>query len=99
MSWAISKHSSRAPASVIAGYGSGLVIPGVLIAESFTSFPGLGGGSRGFSWGVLIVDGAREIRPPPWQLIFPAALLTVTLFAVNVLGGHWRDALDGVDRC
>ena len=71
-----------------------LTVPGVIIAESFLSFLGLGVQEPQTSWGVLIADGAREMRSSPWQLVFPATMLAVTLFALNVLGDRLRDALD-----
>ena len=71
-----------------------LTVPGVIIAESFLSFLGLGVQEPQTSWGVLIADGAREMRSSPWQLAFPATMLAVTLFALNVLGDRLRDALD-----
>ncbi|MDE0658163.1 MAG: ABC transporter permease subunit [Gammaproteobacteria bacterium] len=71
-----------------------LTVPGVIIAESFLSFLGLGVQEPQTSWGVLIADGAREMRSAPWQLAFPATMLAVTLFALNVLGDRLRDALD-----
>ena len=71
-----------------------LTVPGVIIAESFLSFLGLGVQEPQTSWGVLIADGAREMRSSPWQLAGPATMLAVTLFALNVLGDRLRDALD-----
>ena len=71
-----------------------LTVPGVIIAESFLSFLGLGVQEPQTSWGVLIADGAREMRSSPWQLVFPASMLAVTLFALNVLADRLRDALD-----
>lgn len=71
-----------------------LTVPGVIIAESFLSFLGLGVQEPQTSWGVLIADGAREMRSSPWQLIFPATMLALTLFALNVIGDRMRDALD-----
>lgn len=71
-----------------------LTVPGVIIAESFLSFLGLGVQEPQTSWGVLIADGAREVHSSPWQLVFPATLLTVTLFAFNILGDRLRDAVD-----
>ena len=75
-----------------------LTIPGVIIAESFLSFLGLGVQEPQTSWGVLIADGTREMRSSPWQLLFPATLLAVTLYACNILGDRLRDALDGAAR-
>ena len=71
-----------------------LTVPGVIIAESFLSFLGLGVQEPQTSWGILIADGAREMRSSPWQLVFPAAMLTITLFAFNILGDRLRDAVD-----
>ena len=71
-----------------------LTVPGVVIAESFLSFLGLGVQEPQTSWGVLIADGAREMRSSPWQLVSPAAMLAATLFALNVLGDRLRDAVD-----
>ena len=71
-----------------------LTVPGVIIAESFISFLGLGVQEPQTSWGVLIADGARTMQSSPWQLLLPALLLAMTLFACNVLGDRLRDALD-----
>ncbi len=74
-----------------------LTVPGVILAESFISFLGLGVQEPDTSWGVLIADGAREMQTSWWQLAFPAAFLAVTLLACNVLGDRLRDALDRRD--
>ena len=71
-----------------------LAMPGVIIAESFISFLGLGVQEPQTSLGVLIADGARQLHSSPWQLIFPALALALTLFSLNVLGDRLRDALD-----
>ena len=34
----------------------------------------------------------------PWMLLFPAALLSVTLYCFNYIGDGLRDALDPKDR-
>jgi oligopeptide transport system permease protein len=35
---------------------------------------------------------------PPWMLLFPAALLSITLYCFNFLGVGLRDALDPKER-
>jgi oligopeptide transport system permease protein len=75
-----------------------LLVPKVILLESFLSFLGLGVQEPMTSWGVLINDGARSIQSATWLLIFPAAFLTSTLFALNFLGDGLRDALDPKDR-
>jgi oligopeptide transport system permease protein len=75
-----------------------LLVPKVILLESFLSFLGLGVQEPMTSWGVLIAEGARSIQSDPGRLLFPAAFLTTTLFALNFLGDGLRDALDPKDR-
>jgi len=75
-----------------------LVIPEVVMIESFLSFLGLGVQDPLTSWGVLIAEGAGDMETAPWQLIFPAFFLATTLFCFNFLGDGLRDALDPKDR-
>jgi oligopeptide transport system permease protein len=74
-----------------------LLVPKVILLESFLSFLGLGVQEPMTSWGVLISDGARAIEGAWWLLAFPAAFLVTTLFALNFLGDGLRDALDPRD--
>ncbi len=75
-----------------------LLVPKVILLESFLSFLGLGVQEPMTSWGVLIADGARNIQNAEWLLLFPALFLVSTLFALNFLGDGLRDALDPKDR-
>lgn len=75
-----------------------LTIPGVILAESFLSFLGLGIREPFTSWGVLISDGASTMETAPWTLVFPALFMAVTLFCFNFIGDGLRDALDPKDR-
>ncbi|MCZ6855084.1 MAG: ABC transporter permease subunit [Gammaproteobacteria bacterium] len=71
-----------------------LTIPGVILAESFISFLGLGIQEPNTSWGVLIADGTQTMESSPWTLIFPGTLLAVTIWCTNMLGDRLRDQLD-----
>ena len=75
-----------------------LTIPVVILAESFLSFLGLGVNEPLTSLGVLISDGANELRDRPWMLIIPASTMAITLLALNFLGDGLRDALDPKER-
>jgi oligopeptide transport system permease protein len=75
-----------------------LLVPKVILLESFLSFLGLGVQEPMTSWGVLISDGARNIQGAAYMLIFPALFLVTTLFALNFIGDGLRDALDPKDR-
>lgn len=71
-----------------------LLVPQVIILESFLSYLGLGVQEPMSSWGVLISQGAKSIPGAQWLLFFPSFFLTSTLFALNFIGDGLRDALD-----
>jgi peptide/nickel transport system permease protein/oligopeptide transport system permease protein len=74
-----------------------LTIPAVIIDESFLSFLGLGVQAPQASLGSLLADGAQAINPIRslwWMLVFPAAIMALTLLALNFLGDALRDLLD-----
>jgi len=75
-----------------------VTVPGVILTESVLSFLGLGVQEHMTSWGVLIQDGVGVMETAPWILLFPAALLSVTLYCINFVGDGLRDALDPKDR-
>jgi len=75
-----------------------LLVPQVIILESFLSYFGLGVQEPMSSWGVLIAQGKNNIPAANWLLIFPSLFLTSTLFALNFIGDGLRDALDPRDR-
>jgi oligopeptide transport system permease protein len=75
-----------------------ITVPAVILTESVLSFLGLGIQEPMTSWGVLIQDGAQMMEVAPWLLLFPAALLSLTLYCFNFLGDGLRDALDPKDR-
>ena len=70
-----------------------LTVPNVILLESFLSFLGLGIQPPQSSWGLLISYGVETMEEYPWLLIFPATVLSVTLFSLNFLGDGLRDAL------
>ncbi len=71
-----------------------LTVPQIILLESFLSFLGLGVRPPMSSWGSLLHDGAGAMQSYPWMLIAPAVCLSLTLFALNVVGDGLRDALD-----
>ncbi len=76
-----------------------LLIPDMIMAESFISFLGLGVQEPLTSLGALIAEGSKSIvQGSLWQLYFPLAFFTVTLYAFYFVGDGLRDALDPKDR-
>ncbi|MDM3869348.1 oligopeptide ABC transporter permease OppC [Proteus faecis] len=82
---------------VVVVYAS-LLVPSMILFESFLSFLGLGTQEPLSSWGALLSDGANSMEVSPWLLLFPASFLVVTLFCFNFIGDGLRDALDPKDR-
>lgn len=96
--WAIVfRHIVPNVLGVVVVYAS-LLVPSMILFESFLSFLGLGVQEPMSSWGSLLNDGAKSMEVAPWLLIFPAAYLTATLFCFNFIGDGLRDALDPKDR-
>ncbi|MET0742466.1 MAG: ABC transporter permease subunit [Microvirga sp.] len=75
-----------------------LLVPKVILLESFLSFLGLGVQEPNTSLGVLISEGAKNIQGAPWMLIYPSITLVTILFCLNFIGDGLRDALDPKDR-
>lgn len=71
-----------------------LSIPSAIFTESFLSYLGLGVTPPMASWGTMASEGNEAIMTAPWRLIFPALLISITIFAFNAVGDGLRDALD-----
>ena len=74
-----------------------LTVPVVILDESFLSFLGLGIEEPAASWGALLKEGSQAINPLEsrwWLLICPAAVMSITLLALNFVGDGLRDAFD-----
>lgn len=83
---------------VVAVYAT-LLVPLMILTESFISFLGLGVQPPLTSLGVLIKDGAGTMTYGTlWQLIFPLLFFVTTLFGFFFVGDGLRDALDPKDR-
>lgn len=76
-----------------------LLVPSMIIFESFISFLGLGVQDPNTSLGALISEGAANMNNGVlWQLIFPLIFFVLTIFAFFFVGDGLRDALDPKDR-
>ena len=83
---------------IVAVYAT-LLVPLMILTESFISFLGLGVQEPLTSWGALISEGAGTMNYGTlWQLLFPLGFFAVTLFAFFFVGDGLRDALDPKDR-
>lgn len=83
---------------IVAVYAT-LLIPEMILLESFISFLGLGIQEPNTSLGALISEGAQTMQYGTiWQIGFPLGFFVVILFAFFFVGDGLRDALDPKDR-
>jgi oligopeptide transport system permease protein len=70
------------------------LIPSAIFSEAFLSFLGIGIQVPMASWGTLANDAIPSIFTHPYQMLFPALAISITMFALNFIGDGLRDALD-----
>ncbi len=76
-----------------------LLVPNMILYESFISFLGLGVQEPATSLGALINDGASQMQYGTlWQLGFPMLFFIATLMSFYFVGDGIRDALDPKDQ-
>lgn len=68
-----------------------LTIPTVVLTEAFLSYLGLGAQSPLTSLGVMLADGAAQMRSRPEMLVLPAVLLVTLVYCCNRIGDRLRD--------
>ncbi|MGH8022464.1 MAG: ABC transporter permease, partial [Limisphaerales bacterium] len=94
--WVIARHIIPNTLGVVITYLA-LTMPAVILYESFLSYLGMGIQPPMASWGTLIAEGVGQINPVRiywWLVLFPAAILVITLLALNLIGDGLRDAWD-----
>lgn len=69
-------------------------IPSAIFFEAFLSFIGLGLQDPLASLGTLIDDGFKTLRLYPYQMIFPAIIISTIMICFNMIADGLRDALD-----
>lgn len=69
-------------------------VPSAIFLEAYLSFIGLGIKPPIPSWGQLANMGTEVYRIFPFQLLFPATMIALTMLSFNLFGDGLRDALD-----
>lgn len=69
-------------------------IPAAIFTEAFLSFIGMGVAPPTPSWGSMCNEGVKTMLSHPHELIFPAAFISITVLAFNLLGDGLTEALD-----
>jgi peptide/nickel transport system permease protein len=71
-----------------------LGIATAIITESAVSFLGFGFPPDFPTWGKLLADSVDRMRQFPERVVWPGALISLTVLSVNYMGDGLRDALD-----
>jgi peptide/nickel transport system permease protein len=82
--------NTMAPLTVQATY----ICASAMITEAILSFIGAGTPPTIPSWGNIMAEGRALWQVKPYIVFFPAAFLSLTVLAVNLMGDGLRDALD-----
>ena len=69
-------------------------VPSTIFTEAFLSFIGMGVAPPTPSWGSMCNEGVKTMQSHPHELIFPAAFISITVLAFNLLGDGLTEALD-----
>lgn len=91
--WIIRKHLLPNCIGLII-ISTALQIPGAIFTESYLSFLGLGVSAPMPSLGSLAADGLNGITSYPYRLAIPAAVISLIVLCLNLLGDGLRDAFD-----
>ncbi|MET0605335.1 MAG: ABC transporter permease [Beijerinckiaceae bacterium] len=70
------------------------VCANAILLEAILSFLGIGIPTSTPTWGNIMAEGRQFFRLFPHNIMFPGALLALTVLAVNMLGDGLRDTLD-----
>jgi peptide/nickel transport system permease protein len=70
------------------------VAASAMIVEAILSFLGAGTPPNIPSWGNIMAEGRSLFQVAYYIVLFPGALLSLTVLAINLLGDGLRDALD-----
>jgi oligopeptide transport system permease protein len=71
-----------------------LNVPAAIFTEAFLSFVGVGISIPMASWGTLANEALPAIFTRPYQLFFPLAAISSTMFSLNFIGDGLSDAID-----
>ncbi len=74
-----------------------LAVPAAILSESFLSFLGIGVREPLPSWGNMAAAGLSElniVRSRWWLLLWPCAMIAVTLLGLNMIGERLRSRFD-----
>jgi oligopeptide transport system permease protein len=75
-----------------------IAIPGAIFSEAFLAYIGLGLRAPETSIGVMLSDGQKVLLQHPYQILFPAVLISILMVSFNLFSNGLRDALNPTMR-
>ena len=66
----------------------------VIMGAAGLSFLGLGVQPPTPEWGAMLVSGTNYLQHYPHMVMFPGAMIAITVLAANMFGDGLRDAMD-----
>jgi peptide/nickel transport system permease protein len=70
------------------------VCAAAILVEAILSFLGVGLPAETATWGNIMAEGRAQFNQFPHNVLFPGALLALTVLSINILGDGLRDTLD-----
>jgi len=73
---------------------SAIAVGSAILAEAALSFLGAGPTDPTPAWGLMVSTAKGRLKPAPYELLFPAGAIVITVLAFMLIGDGLRDALD-----
>ncbi|MDE2747925.1 MAG: ABC transporter permease [Chloroflexota bacterium] len=71
-----------------------LAVAGSILVTASLGFLGLGVQPPQAEWGNILSNGRQYLRKAPMLMVYPGALIFLTVMSINLIGDALRDALD-----
>lgn len=73
---------------------SAIAVGGAILSEAALSFLGAGPVDPTPAWGLMVFTAKGRLKPAPYELLFPAVAIVITVLVFLLIGDGLRDALD-----
>jgi peptide/nickel transport system permease protein len=71
-----------------------IAVGAAILAEAALSFLGAGPVDPTPAWGLMVSTAKGRLKPAPYELLFPALAIVITVLSFLLIGDGLRDALD-----
>ncbi len=71
-----------------------IAVGSAILSEAALSFLGAGPADPRPAWGLMVFTAKDRLQPAPYELLFPAAAIVITVLVFRLIGRGLRDAVD-----